>query len=72
MTSRGQDFPELKGGDSAEDGGTAQSRLSHVAILRAARVRHKAIAKGLQSYFDAVVAEPVPREFLHLLTPAEV
>jgi hypothetical protein len=48
-----------------------EERLSHIAILRAARVRHKAIARGLQRYFDAVVAEPVPTEFLNLLTPAE-
>ena len=72
MTNQGQDFPEPRDGSSAEEGGTAQARLSHIAILRAARVRHKAIARGLQSYFDAVVAEPVPNEFLSLLTPAEM
>lgn len=41
--------------------------LSHVAILRAARVRHKAIGRGLQQYFDSVVAERIPSEFVDIL-----
>lgn len=45
-----------------------EAHQSHVAILRAARVRHKAIARGLQTYFDAVAAERIPSEFLEILS----
>jgi hypothetical protein len=30
-------------------------------------VKHKAIARGLQAYFDSVAAESVPAQFLEIL-----
>jgi hypothetical protein len=47
------------------------AHLAHIATLRAARVRHKAIAEGLQLYFDSVAAEQVPGEFLEILSQAD-
>jgi hypothetical protein len=44
-----------------------KAHMSHVGMLRAARVHHKAIARGLQLYFDSVTAEQVPEEFLNIL-----
>jgi len=69
MTGKERYSPDEEG--LSTEGG-AQARPSHIAILRAARVRHKAIGRGLQRYFDAVVAEPIPNEFLNLLNPAEM
>ncbi len=55
---------ELRAVDADQIG---QAHLAHVATLRAARVRHKAIARGLQLYFDSVTAEQIPGEFLEIL-----
>jgi hypothetical protein len=44
-----------------------QCQVSHLASLRAARAQHKAIARGIQVYFDAVTAERVPEAFLDVL-----
>jgi hypothetical protein len=49
----------------------AQVHLAHIATLRAARVQHKAITRGLQLYFDSVAAEQVPGEFLEILHKAD-
>ena len=54
-------------GSSADGEQKSDVQPSHVAILRAARVRHKAIGRGLQQYFDSVVAERIPSEFLEIL-----
>jgi len=58
-------------GGAPVGGGTPNDRLSHLSVLRAARLRHKAIARGLQQYFDAVTAEKVPAEFFEILNHAE-
>jgi hypothetical protein len=49
----------------------AQAHLAHITTLRAARVQHKAIARGLQLYFDSVAAEQIPGEFLEILHKAD-
>jgi len=67
MTGRGQISPEAHGVGMIDSEFIEKSHLSHIAMLRAARVRHKAIARGLQSYFDSVAAEQVPEEFLDIL-----
>lgn len=45
----------------------AQSQLAHIALLRGARLHHKAIAIQVQKYYDSVASEAVPSAFLILL-----
>ena len=45
----------------------AQSHLAHIALLRQARVQHKAITLELRNFYDSVAAEAVPSEFLALI-----
>ena len=49
----------------------SRDHVSHLSVLRAARLRHKAIARGLQRYFDAVAAEKIPAEFFEILNRAD-
>ena len=44
-----------------------QRQVTDLTALRAARVRHKAIARGLQTYFDSVTAEGIPPAFVEIL-----
>lgn len=48
-------------------GEIAQAHLAHVAMLREARVHHKAITLEIRNFYDSVAAEAVPQEFLILL-----
>jgi hypothetical protein len=69
MTGRGEISPEAHGVGDNEF--IEKAHLSHIAMLRAARVRHKAIARGLQVYFDSVAAEQIPDEFLDILNRSD-
>ena len=71
MMGRGQIFPETHRDDGIDADLVGKAHLSHIATLRAARVQHKAIARGLQTYFDSVTAEQVPEEFLDILNRSE-
>jgi hypothetical protein len=65
-----RDQPNL--GNNADEAVVANSQSAHIAALRAARLRHKAIARGLQDYFDAVTAEKVPDDFFALLNGGDL
>lgn len=71
MTGRGQISPDAQGVGGIDNELIEKAHLSHIAMLRAARVQHKAIARGLQVYFDSVAAEQVPDEFLDILNRSD-
>ena len=71
MMGRGQVSLEAHGVGAIDNELIEKAHLSHIAMLRAARIRHKAIARGLQVYFDSVAAEQVPEEFLDILNRAD-
>lgn len=68
MTVRDQQDLRL----TPDDGMVAKPQSAHIAVLRAARVRHKTIARGLQAYFDAIAAEKVPDDFFALLNGSDL
>jgi hypothetical protein len=72
MTGQEQAPLDKDDGPADADTGATSQMQSHIAVLRAARIRHKAIGRGLQQYFDAVVAEPIPNQLLNLLNAAEM
>lgn len=45
----------------------AEASSSKAAKAKDRRIQQKAIGNGLREYFDSVVAEPIPDEFLALL-----
>jgi hypothetical protein len=45
----------------------AQAHLAHIAVLRGARLQHRAITNELRTYFEAVATEAVPDQLLNSL-----
>jgi hypothetical protein len=50
--------------------GAARDRLAHLAVLREARIRHRAIALELRILFESVAAEVVPSRIISSLHEA--
>jgi hypothetical protein len=70
MANTQQDAPMTEDAPTPEEA-SAEAKFLHLAALRQARRRHKAITLELQTFFNSVASEEIPGRLLGSLEDAD-